>query len=367
MKIVYIAIWLLLHTLFIKAQNRQQYEPIDLYNAVEDESELKPGENIDDKIKKNFFLRAEVSKDKCFVGEPIMAVFKAYSRLDANSQVVKRPSLSGFSVMEMVDAYSNRPDVEKLNGKYFYVHLIRKVQLFPLQAGDFSLEPAEVESVIQFSRSTEPKGRIIRLRDLFRRSRKDPDLQRQITFKSPEVNIHVNPLPEKEQPEDFSGAVGKFTIEMSMSDTSVHQNEPAVVKLLVKGTGNFPLITDPSIDWPKGVQVSGPSVSENVNKYVYPLSGVKTFQYTLDHRHTGTYIVPSVKFSYFDPSSKSYKVAESSAITYTVAKGRRGKKISPKDIILQPNETPLQYYYFGVIVLIIFGLIIYQLVKAPNK
>jgi hypothetical protein len=241
------------------------------------------------------------------------------------------------------------------------------VQLFPLQPGDFTLEPAEVESVIQFKRSTDPKGGIGKLRDLFRRSRKDPDLQRQVTFESPEIKIRVNALPEKDQPEDFSGAVGNFSIEMIMNDTSAHQNEPSTVKLLIKGTGNFPLITDPAINWPKGVQVSEPYVSENVNKYVYPLAGVKTFQYTLDHRDTGTYTIPSVKFSYFDPSSKSYKTAESAAITYTVAKSRGSKNISPKDIILKPNETPLQYYYFGVIVLIIIGLIIYQLVKSPKK
>ena len=34
---------------------------------VEDNSELAPGENADEKIKKNFFLRAEVSKNECYV------------------------------------------------------------------------------------------------------------------------------------------------------------------------------------------------------------------------------------------------------------------------------------------------------------
>jgi len=44
---------------------------------VEDESELVGGENIDEKIKKNFFLNASVNKTSCYVGEPVMAVYKA--------------------------------------------------------------------------------------------------------------------------------------------------------------------------------------------------------------------------------------------------------------------------------------------------
>ena len=168
---------------------------------VEDNSELAPGENADEKIKKNFFLRAEVSKNECYVGEPLMAVFKAYSRLDANSQVLRRPSLSGFSVVEMVDAYNNHPDVERYNGENYFVHLIRKVQLFPLQPGSFTIEPAEVESIIHLKRSSEPG--IGKIREFFRKRSNDVSLDRQMVFQTPPVNIQVNALPLKDQPEDY--------------------------------------------------------------------------------------------------------------------------------------------------------------------
>jgi hypothetical protein len=357
---------IIFYSLVINAQAPARGVPADMYSVVEDESELKPGENIDEKIRKNFFLRAEVSKEKCFVGEPIMATFKAYSRLDANSQVVKRPSLSGFSVIEMVDAYNNQPDIEKFNGKYFYVHLIRKVQLFPLQPGNFALEPAEVESVIQL-RKAEEGGGMNRLRDLFRRNRKDALLQRQITFQSPVINIHVDPLPDKDQPADFSGAVGNFNIEMKMDDTTVTQNEPSLIKLMISGTGNFPLITDPAVNWPQGFQISDPYVLENVNKYVFPLAGVKTFQYTLEHRDTGIFTIPSISFSFFDPSSKTYKTIQSLPVHYSVLKSNHKKNLKPGNIIQAPVETPLQYYYFGGVALIIVALILYQVIRSAKR
>jgi hypothetical protein len=69
------------------------------------------------------------------------------------------------------------------------VHLIRKVQLFPLQQGEYTLEPAEVESLIQL-RNPRERNEGGRLRDLFRRKSHDPLLQKQMTFKSPEVHCH---------------------------------------------------------------------------------------------------------------------------------------------------------------------------------
>jgi hypothetical protein len=334
-------------------------------NDVEDNSELAPGENADEKIRRNFFLRSEVSKTECFVGEPLMAVFKAYSRLEANSQVRKRPSLSGFSVIEMVDAYNNLPEVEKFNGANYNVHLIRKVQLFPLQAGTFTIEPAEVESVIYLKRSGRPFGRI---RRFFRKDEEAGNLRKQVVFRSPPVTIQVNPLPEKGQPEGYSGAVGDFLVQMQMPDTIINEREPAVVKVVVSGTGNFPLVTEPHISWPLSAEVSGPTIQEQVNKYAYPLSGFKSYQFSIEHRDSGRFSIPAVRLSFFDPKSKKYKVAESNILSYHVANNGSAPQKKPNELIFRyENQTPLHYYYFGVIVLIILSLIIYFIVKPSKK
>jgi hypothetical protein len=292
-----------------------------------------------------------------------MATFKAYSRLEANSQVLKRPSLSGFSVTEMVDAYSNQPDIEKYNGNYYYVHLIRKVQLFPIQAGDFEIEPAEVESIIQLRQAEGRKN----FRSFFRRRHDDPELRRQLTFKSPSLKVHVEPLPDDAQPEDFAGAVGNFSVQLVLEDSAVDLHEPVNVKLMIGGTGNFPLITDPAITWPQGVQVSGPIVSENTNKYVFPLSGFKTFEYTLSNNQAGVFTIAPVKFSYFDPSSKTYKTAETLPASYTVSPNERKTNIDQQKIVTNAAPAPLQFYYFGVIAVIIVGVIIFLALKKPKQ
>jgi len=104
---------------------------------------LKPGENAKEKIRKNLFLKVQVDKTTCYVGEPIVATYKLYSRLSSESKVTKRPSLNGFSVYDMVDPNTDAPSVEKLNGKEYTVHVIRKTQLIPLQPGNIDLDPVE--------------------------------------------------------------------------------------------------------------------------------------------------------------------------------------------------------------------------------
>ncbi|MBA4166338.1 MAG: BatD family protein [Chitinophagaceae bacterium] len=312
---------------------------------VSDQSEIKKGENIEDKIKKNFFLKAEVTKTSCYVGEPVMATFKAFSRLNASLRVVKRPALTGFSVLEMVDAYNNEPEVEIVAGKTFNTHLIRKVQLFPLQEGQFLLEPAEVESRIFL---------------------RNPNMVKYLTLQTPPISITVKALPLKNQPDSFSGAVGNFSVELQMKDRELHQYEPAIAKLVVLGTGNLPLITDPDITWPKGVEVSPPQVTEDVNKYIYPLSGTKIFEYHLETHDPGEYKISPVSFSFFDPAQQKYQTAFTREMKFTVKKGKKKINLAEK-IINNPAEIPVQYYYFGAIVLAIIGWIVYQVIRSVRK
>ncbi|MBS1660469.1 MAG: BatD family protein, partial [Bacteroidetes bacterium] len=117
--------------------NMSPFEPEP--RDVDREYILKPGENVKEKIRKNLFVKVQVDKNSCYVGEPIVATYKLYSRLSSESRVTKRPSLNGFSVYDMVDPASDQVSVEKLGGKDYTVHIIRKTQLIPLQAGNIDL------------------------------------------------------------------------------------------------------------------------------------------------------------------------------------------------------------------------------------
>jgi hypothetical protein len=349
-------------------ENPFEPEPVD------DESELREGESIAEKIKSNFFLKADINKTECYVGEPLMAVYKACSRLNANSQVVRRPSLTGFSVVEMVDAYDNQPVIERINDKPFYVHLIRKVQLFPLQPGTFQLEGAEVESVVHFYRRNE-ENEYNELNSLSQRMDSDRaivprQLDHSLTLSTPPINVVVKSLPLEGQPQGFSGAVGEFQINVTMPERKIYQGEASRVRITIRGHGNFPLITEPVIEWPDNIEASEPVVTEQLNHYVYPLAGTKTFEYTILSNRDGQFEIPAVRFSYFDPSKKKYRSVTSNSVSFDVS----AKKFNEPTVIASDTKPEKaepsferQWIWYTLVISLILAWLVYQIVSSVRS
>jgi hypothetical protein len=279
---------------------------------VEREYVLRPGENIKDKIRKNLFVKVQVDKNSCYVGEPIVATYKLYSRLSSESRVTKRPSLNGFSVYDMIDPGTDAVSVEKLNGKEYTVHIIRKTQLIPLQAGSIDLDPVEVENTVHFvkgGREARHNGSIRDLLDqLTGEDNFGPALDENVTLDTKPLTITVKPLPDN-KPEGFNGAVGAFSIEASIANKNFPAREDATLHVVVRGKGNLPVINAPAVSFPSALESFEPTAKEDINKTVAPMSGTKSFDYVFTATAPGHYTIPSISFPYFDPASQTYKTA----------------------------------------------------------
>ena len=305
---------------------------------VERDYVLKPGENVKEKIRKNLFVKVQVDKNTCFVGEPIVATYKLYSRLSSESRVTKRPSLNGFSVYDMIDPGTDSVSVEKLNGKAYTVHIIRKTQLIPLQSGSINLDPVEVENTVHFVRGgtrQESRHNGGSIRDLLDQMMDDnntgPAVDENVVLDTKPLTITVKPLPENKLA-DYNGAVGSFSVETSLANHSVAAQDETTLHVVVKGKGNLPVITAPAIAWPSGFDAFEPTAKEDINKTVAPMSGSKSFDYVFTPRTPGHYTIPAVNFSYFDPSSQTYKSAGSAPqdiqVTPAVRKGRPASAVA---------------------------------------
>jgi BatD DUF11 like domain len=287
---------------------------------------LKPGENVKDKIRKNLFVKVQVDRNTCYVGEPIVATYKLYSRLSSESRVTKRPYLNGFSVYDMVDPGSDPVSVEKLNGKAYTVHIIRKTQLIPLQPGSIDLDPVEVENTVHFVKGgarSEPHHTGNAIRDLLDQLTNErdagPEISENVTLDTKPLTITVRPLPEENKPANYNGAVGNFSVEASLADKNVAAEDEATLHVVVKGKGNLPVMNAPTVNWPAGIEAFDPTAKEDINKTVAPMSGTKTFDYVFTPKTPGHYTIPAVNFSYFDPSSQTYKTAGSEPLDLQVA------------------------------------------------
>jgi hypothetical protein len=320
--------------------------PVDMDEVV------RPGENVSEKIRKNFFIKVDLSKSECYLGEPIVATYKLYARLRSDSRVTKHPSLNGFSVYDMVNPAEDQVSVEKVNGRNFAVHTIRKTQLIPLQAGDITLDPMELDNNIYFvkadagstkSSDQGPGGLFDRL---FEPDVTGTPFTQHVVIESKPVTVHVKPLPEEGKPADFNGAVGKYSMVASINTKEVDTGDAAILSVTVKGNGNLPVINAPQIIWPADIESYDASSKENIDKTIAPMGGTKTFTYSFVASKPGKYTLPPVQMSYFDPSAKTYKTIESNPVQLQVNKVA-GKKEKP---VVQAPEKIIgpDWYKYGL-------------------
>ena len=297
---------------------------------VNEEYILRKGESAAEKIKNNLLVKLDVSKTSCYVGEPIVATYKLYSRVRSESRVTKRPSLSQFSVYDMVQPEANNPSVEKLNGKLFTTHIIRKVQLYPLQDGSFDLDPLEVDNTVSFLRMENDNSNKISMQQLmndYMNGVSDGKLEeQQVSLASKPVTITVKPLPLTGKPFSFDGAVGKFTISASIPKMQIAAGETAALQVILKGQGNMTLINAPQVQWPTGTEGYEPTVKESLDKTIAPISGSKLFEYTFTAKQAGTVVIPPIEFSYFDPAANAYKIIHTDSIVAQISQSLKKSK-----------------------------------------
>lgn len=288
---------------------------------------LHKGENVDEKIKKNLFVRIDVNKTSCYVGEPIVATYKLYTRLKSESNVLKTPSFNGFSVSELEMPGNYSVTSEKYKGRDYNVYTLRKVQLYPLQSGPLVLDPVEVENKITFLKSEYAGSR---RGDIFYDMLRDfadetvpagATEERTINITGNPLTINVKPLPDANKPSQFKGAVGDFKINAELDKKNITTDDAGSLKVTISGEGNIQMINAPKVQMPEGIDVFDPKSVENIDKFSVPMKGDKTFIYPFSAAKPGDYELPSIEFSYFNPSSQSYKTIKTQPLTVHIIKG----------------------------------------------
>lgn len=292
---------------------------------------LRPGEDPYQKIKKNLFLKVWVDKRSCYAGEPVTATFKLYSRLESKSDIVKNPGFYGFTVFDMVNLADKQVATEMLNGKVFDVHTIRKVQLYPLQAGVFTIDPMEVRNKVEFSRSVvNKKTEQVIAEGMLGGSEEEPANKNAEVFESSmsseAVTINVRPSPEKNKPALFNGATGNFSISAALAKNELRKNEEACLEITISGEGNFLQLTAPAVPWPSGIEAFEPAYKDKLDKTKIPLSGSRTFRYPFVCTLEGDFEIPSIGYAFFDPDSKQYKTITTRPVPFLV-KGELVKEV----------------------------------------
>jgi len=274
-----------------------------------------PGQNPRQQQNYNFgdgiHLVGELSTNNAYVNQPVTVVYKLY--FPYNSGV---SNLRNFQAPKYQDFWSQYIDMKQLraekgsyNGKDYSMVVMRKVILYPLEAGTKKIEPFKIDIDAEV-----PTGRS----DFFGR------LEMTTIEKSLSTGlqtINVKPLPEKNKPTSFTGAVGKFDFEVTPSKTSLKAGESLDLEVSVSGKGNLKLFTLPKPVLPSALEMYDPAHNENVQTPVTGMVGKISDKYTIIPQFKGKYTIKPMEFSYYDLASKSYKTITSKEITIDVAEG----------------------------------------------
>jgi BatD DUF11 like domain len=273
---------------------------------------MQPGEDPYEKMRENLFMKVMVDKRSCYVGQPVTATFKLYSRLESKSDIVKNPGFYGFTVQDIISLHDNIATIEKVNGKPFDVHTVRTVQLYPLQAGIFTIDAMEVMNKVEFSKSADSrKTEQEIIEGVFENNdppgNDDNTVRYENSISTEKIMIHVKPYPDAKKPMAFNGATGKFSVHASLEKNELAKNEEGAFIITITGKGNFTQLSAPVVQWPSGIEGFDPVIKDSLDKTQAPLKGSRTFRFPFIAGKAGSYNIPAISFTFFDPDSNNYK------------------------------------------------------------
>lgn len=262
------------------------------------------------------FMTATLNKTKVYEQQAVLLTYKVYSTVNLTSLNGKMPDLKGFHIQEIELPQQKEWQLEHYKGRNYRALTWRQYLLFPQQTGEIEIPSVAFEGIVAQqvrSSSMDPF-------DLFFNGGSQYVEVKKI-LNTPKQKLSVQNLPSG-KPEDFSGGVGEFNLNSSISTTELKANEAVTLKLTISGVGNMKLIKTPEVNFPADFEVYDPKVNNNFSVKTNGLSGNKIIEYLAIPRHGGVYTIPAIKFSYFDVKTQEYKTLESESYTINVAKGK---------------------------------------------
>jgi hypothetical protein len=349
--------------------NGTVYKTVPIKITISDPIQMPsyPGQNQRQQQNYNFgegiHLVGELSTKTAYVNEPVTVIYKLY--FPYNSSV---SNLRNFQAPKYQDFWSQYIDMKQLraekgkyNGKDYSVVALRKVILYPLEAGSKRIEPFKIDVDAEV-----PTGRS----DWFGRMEMTTVEKALSTGMQ---TITVKPLPEKGKPASFTGAVGAFDFKVIPSKTKLKAGESLDLEVSVSGKGNLKLFTLPKPVVPSSLEMYDPAHQENVQTPVTGMIGKVSDRYTIIPQFKGKYTIKPITFSYYDVKTSSYKTIASQEITIDVLEGdgvlaasntKTNKQAIQKKQVFQYNKLKSEFDVKSKVDFLGSGLF-YSLLIAP--
>ncbi len=270
------------------------------------------GEDASGPEKGPVFLTAALGAQKAYVEQQVPYTLKLYLRTNVSDISLDLPETHELTFRQL----EKPKEYQAVYHGASYRILEVSYGVMPLKPGRFRIPPARMGLTVYSARKRTPRG-------LFDDPFFGGSLRtgRPLTVSSEPLAIEVLSFPEKEKPGHFSGLVGKFTIEGSLSGLEVHVGDSVTLTVRLSGKGNVNRLPDlkmPPLDHFKSY-ADEPVFQTRAG--ADGLTGSKTMKWALVPDKEGRYTIPPFTISYFDPEAETYRTQKTQPLALKVLPG----------------------------------------------
>ena len=247
----------------------------------------------------DLFINLSVDHREVYLGEPIVATVKIYSRVNiAGINEINYPSFNSFLKSDINTPPLTSLRQENINGTIYGSGVVQQFLLYPQVTGEINIDPVKISVLLQqkVGGQSDPF-----FGDFFSSYQTVPK-----AVASRSVKIKVKPLPGV-KPNDFSGVVGKLDLKATLNKESVNVNDAINFKITVTGNGNLKIASAPVLKLSPDIEVYDPKISDDLKNGPTGTTGQKSFEYLIIPRHYGDFTIPPVSYSYFNIASGRYE------------------------------------------------------------
>jgi BatD DUF11 like domain len=278
---------------------------IEVVGSASQRQNVTPGNNNlsnDSEVEssgKDLFINLSVNRREVFIGEPIVATVKIYSRVNiAGINEIKYPSFNSFLRSDIETPPLTSLRQENVNGTIYGSGVIQQFLLYPQVTGEVSIDPVQISVLVQQKTRGESDPFF---GDFFSSYQTVPK-----AAASQPVRIKIKPLPGV-KPADFSGVVGKLDIKATLNKQSVSVNDAVTFKVIISGNGNLKIASAPVLKLSPDIEVYDPKITDELKNGINGTTGQKSFEFLMIPRHNGDYTIPPVSYSYFNIATGRYE------------------------------------------------------------
>ncbi len=244
-----------------------------------------------------------VPSDSVYAGEQVDLIVAAWFPREL-VQRMRRPPLLTLVTPEGVWAYpaaipSGVALSRQVGGRWIDLYIAHEV-VFPLTAGRLIIPPASVEYALPVSFS------------FFSR-------EERYALRSDSIAITVLPLPATTPATNVVGE--KLSLGLQIDPAATRVGEPVDASVTITGIGNVALWPEPPLKWPAGFRVYPAQTDVRIVPDAGRIAGSKTVHFLAVPDSSGNFVLPEVRYSYFNASAGRYETANTAPRALVVAPG----------------------------------------------